>query len=94
LPHSMPANVKLGVSAAGRRELHVAVNGVRAFTDSIDEKRQEVHLRVTLQPGFNRFDLSSPEPAVRRSQERGHLRSFGVHEAAVTVDRGLAMGGP
>lgn len=94
LPQPVQANVKLGVSAAGRRELHVLLNGATAFADTIEEKRQDVRLRVTLQPGFNRFDLDSPEPAVRRSQERGQLRTFGVHEAAVTVERGLAMGGP
>lgn len=94
LPHAVQADVMLAVSGAGRRALHVTLNGAKVYANAIAEKREEVRLHVTLQSGFNRLDLDSPEPATRRSQERGQLRTFGVHETVVTVDRGLAMGGP
>jgi len=85
-----PAIVRLTVSAAGPRTMKVLVNAGEKMTTAIGETCQAISLHVTLRPGFNRFDLTSTEPAQRLSQERGHLRSFAVHEAAVVIDERVA----
>lgn len=85
------ADLRLVVSGAGSRRLIVRVNDEEKATAMIDEKRQEIRLRVTLRPGFNHVDLDSLEPASRLSQERGQLRTFAVHETAVQVESVLAL---
>jgi hypothetical protein len=71
------------LSGVGERNLQIRVNGREEICHPLAGERNELNLRVTLQPGFNRFDLVSREPAVRLSHERGQLRSFAVHEAVV-----------
>ncbi|MCX6954025.1 MAG: hypothetical protein NTV51_17895 [Verrucomicrobia bacterium] len=91
-PSTQPvrAKVKFVVSSAGERNLTVRCNDEQKFSAAIGGDRQEIGLGLTLQPGFNRFDLESAEPAERTSQERGHLRSFAVHETTVQVESTLA----
>ena len=73
------------MSSAGSRSVRVAFNGGSSTTVQIDEARPTITLPVILRPGFNRVELAPTEPAQRMSQERGHLRSFAVHETAVVL---------
>lgn len=93
-PKPRPATVRLSVAATGPRTVEIAFNGTGNTTARIGEIRQEISLLVTLRPGFNRFDLTSAEPARRLSQERGHLRSFAVHATHVTLDERIAAADP
>ena len=93
-PEPRPATVRLSVIATGPRTVAIAVNGTDKTTAPIAELRQEIDLQVTLRPGYNRFDLTSAEPARRLSQERGHLRSFAVYTTRVTLDERLAAVDP
>ena len=82
-PRNQPvsAQVRFVMSGVGRRNLAINVNGTEKFDTAIVGERNEFSLRFVLQPGFNRIDLESREPAVRLSHERGQLRSFALHEA-------------
>src|SRR5258707_748166 len=64
----------------------IRINGAEAIGTAIAGERNELNLKVTLQPGFNRIDLDSLEPAVRLSNAPGQLRSFALHEAVVMAD--------
>jgi hypothetical protein len=81
----LPTNVRLVMSGVGERNLEIRVNGTEKFGRSISGDRNEINLPLVLQPGFNRIDLASREPAVRLSNERGQLRSFGLHEATIVA---------
>jgi len=95
-PSKLPvqAKVKLVVSSAGERNLTVRCNDEESLAAVINGERKEIRLGLTLQPGFNRIDLESQEPAERMSQERGQLRSFAVHETAVQVESAIAAVAP
>lgn len=74
--------------AGGRRTLRIAVNEREQLNATLTAAEREFSLRVQLKPGPNHFDLESPEPAVRLSEERRQLRMFAVHEATVTLADG------
>lgn len=80
---AISTNLRFVMSGVGTRHLQIDVNGTEKFGAAIVGERNEINLKVTLRPGFNRIDLTSREPAVRLSNERGQLRSFGVHEATI-----------
>jgi hypothetical protein len=81
--------VKLRMSGAGqRRTVRLAVNAREQLNATLTAAEREFTLRVQLKPGPNHFDLESPEPAVRLSEERRQLRMFAVHEASVTLADG------
>jgi hypothetical protein len=82
----MCTNVRLVMSGVGERNLQISVNGTETFGRAITGERNELNLKLTLQPGFNRIDLQSREPAVRLSNARGQLRSFALHEATIAAD--------
>ena len=92
LPQPLAATVRLSVSGAGERTLDVRLNGERLLREKIGPVRNAVQLQVMLQPGSNRMDLNTAEPAARLSQERGQLRTFGVHESAVQWESAVALG--
>ncbi len=79
-------NVRLVLSAVGERRVTIRLNGRELRSVELKDGRQEVEFEATLRPGFNRFDVDSPSPAVRVSHERGQLRSFAVHEATVRTE--------
>jgi hypothetical protein len=41
---------------------------------------------LELQPGINRLDLETDEPAVRVSEQRLSLRAIGVHRVRLQLD--------
>lgn len=79
-------NVRFVMSGVGTRNLEINVNGTEKFGAVLVGDRNEINLKVTFRPGFNRIDMDSREPAVRLSHERGQLRSFGLHEATIAAD--------
>lgn len=86
LSHAVPRNVRLVVSGVGERHLQIRVNDAAPIQKTICGDRNELCLHVLLKPGINRIDVKSAEPAVRVSNERGHLRSFALHQATVEAD--------
>ena len=63
--------MKLRMSGAGqRRTVRMAVNEREQLNATLTAAEREFTLRVQLSPGPNHFDLESPEPAVRLSEER------------------------
>ena len=81
--------LKLRMSGAGqRRTVRMAVNEREQLNATLTAAEREFTLRVQLKPGPNHFDLESPEPAVRLSEERRQLRMFAVHEATMTLADG------
>jgi hypothetical protein len=84
--HPMERNVRLVLSGVGERNVRIKINDTQTITKSICGDRRELCLRVTLKPGFNRIDVESEEPAVRVSNQPGHLRSFALHQATVDAD--------
>ena len=85
-PEPVCRNVRFVMSGVGTRNLAINVNRTEKFDAAIVGERNEINLRLTLQPGFNRIDMESREPAVRLSNERGQLRSFALHEATIAAD--------
>jgi len=78
--------LRLRLSGAGKeRRLRLAVNDAEQISVRLDGEEREFCLRVRLEPGPNRFDFTSAEPAVRLSQERRQLRMFAVHTAEVRL---------
>ncbi len=87
-PYPRPVRLRVGLvlSSVGARHLSLRVNGEPVREAQLDERGRTLALRVTARPGVNRFDLATPEPAVRLSEERGQLRAFAVHETRVRVE--------
>jgi hypothetical protein len=83
LPRPLDTQVRFVFSGIGERHLKLQLNRRDRFETQIAGDRNEVNLKLTLQPGVNRLDLETAEPAVRISNEPGHLRSFALHEATV-----------
>ncbi len=92
LEQPVSATVRFAVCGTGQRTLEVRLNGEAFSKEKIGVERKEMRLQVTLRPGFNRFDLDTTEPATRLSQERGQLRTFGVHETTVLWESAVALG--
>ena len=66
--------------------LSIRVNGEKGRATLVGNECTTITLFATIQPGANRIDLDSAEPAVRLSQDRGQLRSFAVHETQVGLE--------
>lgn len=85
-PRPIHRNLHLVLSGVGERNLVIRINDTQTLNRTICGDRSELTLAVTLQPGFNRFDVDSAEPAVRVSNAPGHLRSFAVHAATIEAE--------
>lgn len=85
-PHPLKISVRLVLSSAGERTLRLLVNGREQAHLRLGAETQEVALpEVTLQSGVNRFDLVTPEPAIRVSEQRLMLRAVGLHQLQLRV---------
>jgi hypothetical protein len=84
----MPVHVRLVLTGVGERNLIIRLNQDERFERCIKGERNEVNLWLRLKPGINRIDMESREPAVRVSNEPGHLRAFALHETSVRAPRG------
>jgi hypothetical protein len=87
-PYSRPMSVslRLVLSSAGERMLRLLVNGREQTRLRLGNEWQEVNLpAVELQPGVNRIDLITPEPAIRESEGRLMLRAIAVHQLQLRV---------
>jgi phosphoglycerol transferase len=87
-PREQPlrCRLKLGISGARTRHVSLCVNDETRVDLQVDETRTALVIPVTLQPGMNRIDLDSLEPAVRLGMGRDQLRTFALHEAVVELD--------
>ena len=93
-PHAQPREflITLRMSGAGpRRTVILKINDREQLRERLGESPVDFQLRVTLPPGFSRFDFESPEPAVRLSEERRQLRVLAVHRADLAL---VAAEGP
>jgi phosphoglycerol transferase len=86
-PFSTPlrTRARFVFASEGERNLSIRVNGTEAARACVKSARQPLEFDVTLKPGVNRVDIESREPAVRSKDGNGRLRSFGVHETAMTI---------
>ena len=81
LPRPLTASLHLVLGSEGERTVWLLVNGHEVNRVRIGSETREISLAaVELQPGVNRLDLATPEPAIRVSEQRMHLRAIAVHE--------------
>lgn len=86
-PRPISAHIDFRLSAEEPRHLEVTANGSAVAALVIDRNVAALELpTVILQPGINRFDLSTAEPPVRGSEERSHLRAFALHSATLQIE--------
>ena len=85
LAQPVRARLRFELTSAGARDVTVRVNSRKLAQSRIDDGKHPIELELTLRPGVNRIDLVSPQPAFRASQGRNQLRTFGVHEIALTL---------
>jgi phosphoglycerol transferase len=85
-PHALGTRVKFVVSGVGERTLVIRVAGGPTIERRIASQQREITLPVQFQPGVNRIDLETLEPAVRLSHERGQLHAFALHRATVELE--------
>ena len=79
-------NLQFRLSGAGSRTVKLTHRGRTVGQAQIGETPVDLPtISVVLDPGVNRFNLNSPEPALRLSQGRSQFRSVGLHEVKVTV---------
>ncbi len=87
-PYDRPLSIDLQfrMSGAGTRTVEVRFKGKTVGQAHLgDEPSDLPKITVVLEPGVNRFDVRSPEPALRLNQGRSQLRSIGLHDVTVTV---------
>lgn len=80
------ARLRFDLTSAGERELRIGINALPVASARLDGGRHVVECEALLAPGVNRIDLASPQPAVRASQGRNQLRSFGAYEVALELE--------
>ncbi|MBL9210361.1 MAG: hypothetical protein JNL92_07820 [Opitutaceae bacterium] len=85
LPNPVPCRLRFALTSAGERDLTIRVNGQPMAQARIDGDRHAIEFDVALQPGVNRLDLETPQPAVRANQGRNQLRTFGIHELTLSL---------
>jgi hypothetical protein len=85
-PHSLHAQLGLRVSGQGSRNFELALNDRTLIGTTLNAAQRDLPpLAVELRPGLNRFDLNTPEPGVRVSEERSRLRAFALHAMTFRV---------
>jgi hypothetical protein len=86
-PQVLPASVQWLLSSAGDRGVRFLLNGHEVGRVRLDASPREYRLpALELQPGINRLDLETDEPAVRVSEQRLSLRAIGVHRVRLQLD--------
>ncbi len=87
-PHDYPISAQLimQISAVGPRGFTLVHNGRPILERTLDEEPVEIDpISLELNPGLNRFDFRTDGAAVRVSEERGRLRSLGVHAVSLKI---------
>lgn len=81
----LPVNLELTLVGMGNRTVELSYRGELLTEMNIGDSPVALPpIAVDLQPGINRFDLSSPEPSVRLIRAHNGLRSVGLIKAKVT----------
>ncbi|PTX97731.1 hypothetical protein DB354_05470 [Opitutus sp. ER46] len=83
LPRALRCEVRFALRALGDRQVDITLNNRVKIELTLNEKRRELVVPMTLEPGVNHLDVSSRQPPVRMSNERDQLRCFAVYEASV-----------
>jgi hypothetical protein len=79
-----PVAIQLAMAGASEREFELRLNGAVVHREFLATQLRDLNpIEVTLQPGSNRFDLVSSEPALRVHDGRNGLRALGVARAAL-----------
>ncbi len=86
-PTPLYVRIDLIMSGAGPRDLEIRLNGERVLFEKIGEEPAALPaLTLTLKPGYNRFDLRSPQPPARSATAPGEPRTtFALHDVAFEV---------
>ncbi len=86
-PEPLSARLRLTMSGAGPRDLEVRFNGERMLFEPLSgEPRALPTLELSLQPGYNRLDFSSPQPANALASAPGEPKtSFALHTMELDV---------
>lgn len=94
-PRPLPFRVTFTMSGAGSRDLNVDFNGKRVLHETLSpEPRALPVMELSLKPGYNRFDFSSPQPAGRQLSAPGEPKmSFALHamDFVVAAEPGAAL---
>ncbi len=85
LREPVSARLRLVLTSAGERDLTIRANARTMAQAHLDDGQHPIEFDVTFQPGVNRLDLESPQPALRASQGRNQLRTFGLHELSLSL---------
>ncbi len=82
----LPVSLRLSLGSAGERSVRFLLNGREQARVRLGGAAREVTLpALLLRPGANRFDLDTPEPAIRVSDERLRLRAIALHRIELQV---------
>lgn len=92
--HAIGCRIHFRLSGVGPRHLHITPTDAKPLVVALDARERVVTLSLSLQPGPNRIDLETDEPAVRLSEGRDQLRSFAVHDTEVELDAPLMAASP
>jgi hypothetical protein len=85
-PHPLQASARLVLSSVGERTVRLLVNDRERTRLRVGAEPKEVTLpAIALRPGVNRLELDTPEPAIRVSEQRLHLRAIAVHQMQLQV---------
>jgi hypothetical protein len=87
-PHSVPLSVELSLAltADAPREVVLEHEGRALHTFRLGDGPAELRLpALALEPGVNRFALSTPTPARRGGPGRYQLRAFGLKESSIAI---------
>ncbi len=92
LARPLQGSLRLAVSGVGERTVMLLVDGRELGRVRVGGTAKEIDVpTVDLRPGVNRIDLVTPEPAIRVSQQRLHLRAIAVHEMQMRLTTGLTV---
>lgn len=86
-PEPLAFSLTLTMSGTGPRDLDVHFNGEHVLREALTvEPRALAKLDLSLKPGYNRFDFSSPQPSVRPAGADGEPKtSFALHSLDLVV---------
>lgn len=87
LASPLMVRIDLTMSGAGPRDLEIRLNGERVLFERLGEEPAALPtLSLTLKPGYNRFDLRSPQPPARSAASPGEPKTtFALHDVAFAV---------
>ena len=87
LSQPLPASIQFVLSSAGDRTVRFLLNGREVGRLHLSAAECEFRLpALQFQPGINRLDLETAEPAIRVSEQRLSLRAIAIHRVRLQLD--------